>query len=185
MQHGYVIGSRLPTGELPRRMTQPCLHCLWPKRGRHLERTWWSPLATIAETSRRLKVADRAFQHNVMLEAVQNHTLDVLIIDEVWSSFPAQCQASQVGGRACRSSQLTAGQTQYFLAEANDRHNVVVALLRRKQIFKRVCVIGLSEQQPVGFPFFQRGRRIMASTTFGHPWQPASNSDLLFQASPW
>ena len=83
MQHGYVIGSRLPTGELPRRMTQPCLHCLWPKRGRHLERTWWSPLATIAETSRRLKVADRAFQHNAMLEAIQNHTPDVLIIDEI------------------------------------------------------------------------------------------------------
>ena len=87
MQHDYVIGSRLPTGELPRRMTQPCLHCLWPKRGRHLERTWWSPLATIAETSRRLKVADRAFQHNVMLEAVQNHAPDVLIMDEIGTSF--------------------------------------------------------------------------------------------------
>ena len=71
------------TSDLPRRMTQPCLHCLWPKRGRHLERTWWSPLSTIAETSRRLKVADRAFQHNVMLEAIQNHTPDVLIIDEI------------------------------------------------------------------------------------------------------
>ena len=36
--------------------------------------------------SRRMQVVDRAHQHRTMLEAVQNHNPDVVIVDEIGSS---------------------------------------------------------------------------------------------------
>ena len=41
----------------------------------------------IGQTTRRLKVANRSLQHDVMLQAVQNHTPDLLIVDEIGSAF--------------------------------------------------------------------------------------------------
>ena len=59
----------------------------------HFERTgcraWKHQTATfkVGQTTRRLKVANRSLQHDVMLQAVQNHTPDLLIVDEIGSAF--------------------------------------------------------------------------------------------------
>jgi hypothetical protein len=45
-------------------------------------------------TTRRIQVPDRADQYRLLLEAVQNHTPEVVVIDEIGTSADAQASAS-------------------------------------------------------------------------------------------
>eukprot|EP00210_Caulerpa_lentillifera_P003668 g3502.t1 len=47
--------------------------------------TGWIPHHAIG-TCRRMQVKDRSYQHNVMVEAVQNHMPEVIVIDEIGES---------------------------------------------------------------------------------------------------
>jgi stage III sporulation protein SpoIIIAA len=52
--------------------------------------------------ARRLMVGDRSRQHQVLIEAVQNHTPDVLVVDEIGTAAEVSCTGGAAAAGRCK-----------------------------------------------------------------------------------